>query len=84
MNPRREKMPRMLESVGEIWQVKGRKPRKRKKPLCEKCENPLYVQKIDLGAKYKGKKRYLKTGWYCRNCKIFYYPDGSPDYRGVT
>lgn len=84
MTVRRSIVPRLIQSEIMIRVEKGRKPRPRHKPLCGKCANPTYKMKIDLGAKYSGEKRFEHVGWFCRTCQIFYYLDGSPDFRGVT
>lgn len=97
---KRKKMPRLLMSRRQLWHVTGRMPKKGKKvkPRCDSCECVANKIVLDHGAQKvgetrgrppkSGKKkkppRREHIGWYCKPCKIFFYPDGSPDWRGIT
>ncbi len=67
---------------------------KHPRPRCGICGRPTVVATIDRGkTEKKGKRpvgrprkgarytRYRKIGRYCAYCEIFYYPNGTPDYR---
>ena len=83
MTPRRSIMPRLITSRTTIHAETGREPRPKHKSRCGKCGAVVYTQTMDRGAKYKSKERYEHIGYWCRTCKIFFYLDGSPDYRGA-
>ncbi len=70
--------------------------RKHPRPLCSRCGEFCYVQHIDHGygaaidsdkkqrkkaARKTWKKRREFIGYWCHECKVFYYLDGSPEWR---
>lgn len=59
---------------------------------CSDCYKPLNVATIDrgtikivrkVGRPKKGERRtrYCKIGKYCIPCELFFYPNGSPNYK---
>ena len=81
--------PLAIDAPITIWGItRPKNPRTR----CGECGKPLSAATIDRGRVKKEKKvgrpkkgekrtRYTKIGNYCVNCKIFYYPNRSPNYK---
>jgi len=94
---KRAKMPMLLMQRSEVIRTRSRKPAKKFKPRCDICEGVVNKIPLDHGDKKdiktkrgrpaKKTKTHVRRehiGWYCKLCKIFFYPDGSPDWRGIT
>jgi hypothetical protein len=84
--------PRAVSTPITIWGMtrKTKNPR----PRCTRCGGTLHVARIDQGRvivekekkvgrprKGERKTRYTKIGKWCITCGIFYYPNGSPNYK---
>lgn len=86
--------PKIISSPISIWNIeRSKKPR----PRCgvKTCRKPLNVSKIEVGRVKVKKKRgpgrpskkdkFIKgrivIGYYCKHCHIFYYLDGTPNYK---
>ena len=80
-----------------IWGVqRSIKGPKNPRPRCPICKDPTYSARIDKDrikkprkrgpgrpkkSDSKKKTRYNKIGYWCDGCKIFYYLDGTPNYK---
>lgn len=80
-----------------IWGIqRNEEGPKNPRPRCPICKKPAYAARIDSERikipKKKGpgrpkkterKKltRYNKIGYWCAKCEIFYYLDGTPNYK---
>lgn len=81
--------PLVIDAPITIWGItRSKNPRRR----CGICKKPLHVARTDrgrikvekkVGRPKKGEKRtrYTKIGTWCVHCKIFYYPNRSPNYK---
>jgi len=69
---------------------------KNPRPRCPFCEKIVYATRIDKERKKKPKKpkrgrpknidrktttHYNKIGYWCFECEIFFYLDGTPNYK---
>jgi hypothetical protein len=55
--------------------LKANDPSKKKRKRGRPSKEPKLIKRDD---------RREHIGYWCEHCKIFYYCDGSPDYRGAT
>ena len=79
VEPRRMTVPLCSRCENHVKIVKVDYGQKPKTPSMDRG-SPRKPKKNDG----RPNKRYEHIGWYCRNCHIFFYPDGSPDFRGIT
>ncbi len=85
--------PKAIMTPITIWG----KTRTTKKPrsICPFCEKKLYSVRVDMNRLRKEEKtkkvgrprkkskvtRYTKIGYWCKGCEVFFYSDGTPNYK---
>lgn len=87
--------PKVISAPISIWGIE-RSENPRPRCGVKACRKPLNVAVIEAGRVRVEKKRgpgrppkkskqknrgRIKIGLYCKHCHIFYYPDGTPNYK---
>lgn len=90
-----EKKPTLIMAPISIWGIKRREDGpKNLRPRCPFCKAVCYASRIDKNRKRPSKKkkvgrpkkmkdhiRYKKIGFWCDDCEVFFYMDGTPNYK---
>jgi hypothetical protein len=93
----REEDKRLISAPISIWGMqRSEKGPKNPRPRCPLCKSATYAARIDKDrvkgprerkrgrpkkSDSKKKTRYSKIGYWCETCEIFYYLDGTPNYK---